>query len=383
MSHSFGDSLQVLRIAILLCFLPALLYRIWRLWRYPTSVPAVAATGFAVFVWLWLVAFTDWAWSAMPPVIRAISAGGWWIVALAGCLQVFVVGIRGDASAARIRRGLRITFVVTAIISAVVAVAASQSELLLTTRNLPAVIDALLDGADPASTGALVVSSGFAAVVFAQLSWVGMRHADRTPVGTGLGLLATASFFQLIATVCGGIWRPLVHGVGFMGSRYGLWIQTWPACVAALLMFIGFVWPPVVLNVQARSDVRRLQPLHDALGQLFPKLFPPEDQRVRLSDLVFEWRTHIQDGLTVLAQHRQTPMHTEVELPLSKADRAAQIADWLVGELVPGFSYEWLRSPDGVSDQDWVLAIADAYRGRQDGFAAPASLSGMPSTLRR
>lgn len=370
MGHLGWQGLQILRIVILLCFLPALLYRIWRISRYPTSVPAVAATGFGLFVWLWLLVFTELVWKAMPPVARAISAGGVWIVALAGCLQVFVVGIRGDASPAKIRLGLRMALVVTAVVSVVVAVEASKSELLLTTSDLDVVLDALIDGVDSASTTALVISCGFAAVVFIQLAWVGLRHADRTPVGTGLGILATASLAQFIATVCGGIWRPLTHGAGLMGGRYGWWIQTWPACVAAVLTFAGFAWPPVALNVRARNHLRRLRPLHHDLTGLFPGLFPPGERRIRLFDLVFEWKTHIQDGLTLLMQHRQTPVHARGAVPQGAADRVLRVVNWLVGEPAPGFSCEWLRTPDGVSDEEWILAIADAYRHRQDRLEA-------------
>lgn len=362
MSHPSADFLQVLRIVILLCLLPALLYRLWRLWRYPTSVPAVAATSFGMFVWLSLLVFTERVWTAMPSVARAISTGGLWTVALAGCLQVFVVGIRGDVSSARIHRGLRVTLMATAVLSVAVAVAASQSRILLTTKNLPTVVNALVDGGDPGCTAALLISCGFAAVVFIQLAWVGLQHADHTPVGTGLGLLATASMFQLVPTVCGGIWRPLTHGQGFMGSTYGLWLQTWPAGVAAILTFIGFVWPPVVLNIRARRDVRRLRPLRDALNHRFPGLFPPSGQRIRLSDLVFEWDTHIQDGLTLLAQSRQTPVFTRKEVPHSLTERARSVTDWIVGRSVAGFSCEWLRAPEGVRDEDWVISIADGYR---------------------
>ncbi len=362
MGQSVGEGLQVLRIVILLCFLPALVYRIWRLWRYPTSVLAVAATGFGLFVWLWLLSFTDWVWSVLPPVVRAVVAGGWWTVAIAGCLQVFVIGIRADASAARIRRGLWITYAVTAAFFVVVAIAASQSEMLLTTSDMYAVIDSLAGEGDSGSNVALAVSSLFATVVFAQLAWVGLRHADRTPVGTGLGLLAVASVFEIISTIVGGILRPLGVGGGVIESPGGLWGRTIVGCIGAILVIVGFLWPPVVLRIKARRDERRLRPLHDALARMFPQLFPPEESRIRLSDLVFEWTTHIQDGLTLLAQHRQTPMHTEVELPLSKADRAAQVTNWIAGKELSGFSCEWLLAPDGVSDEGWVLAVADDYR---------------------
>jgi len=383
MGHSAGESLQVARVAFLLCFLPVLLYRLWRLWRYPTSVPAIAATSFGICVWLWLLVFTDWVWSVMPPLARAVNLGGWWTVAIAGCLQVFVVGIGGDTSPARIRRGLVTTLAVTAVFLIAVTVAASQSKLLLTTNDMYAVIDALTVSGDFWSRAALVAGGGFATVVFAQLAWVGLRHADRTPVGTGLGLLAIASVLEIVATVIGGILRPLGVGWGVMDRPFWLWAGTIAGCVGAILITAGFLWPPMALRVGALRDQRRLKPLHDAMTGLFPQLFPPTESRIRLSDLVFEWESHIQDGLTLLAQAREVPLTSDHPAAIDLPERAAAVAKWVVGQKIPGFSYEWLRSPDGVSDQGWVLTIADAHRECQDGFADPAFLSGMPSTLRR
>lgn len=383
MGHSMGESLQAVRFAILLCFLPVLLYRIWRLWRYPTSVPAVAATSFGICVWLWLLMVTDWGWSITPPVVHAVSAGGGWTVVVAGCLQVFVVGIRGDVSPAQIRRGVRITFSVTAVVFAVVTLAACRSEVLLAPSDVSAVIYALVSKGDSASNAALVVSGGFAILVLLQLGWIGLRHADRTPVGTGLGLLAVASVFEIVGISVGEILRPLGVGGGALRDPFWLWAATIVGSVGAVLVITGFLWPPAVLRIRAQRDERRLLPLHDALARIFPQLFPPEESRIRLSDLVFEWESHIQDGLTLLAQAREVPLTDDRPAAMDLPERAAAVARWVVGQTIPGFSYEWLRAPDGVSDQDWVLAIADAYRERQDGLAAPASLSGMPSTLRR
>lgn len=362
MGQSVGEGLQVLRIVILLCFLPALVYRIWRLWRYPTSVPAVAATGFGLFVWLWLLSFTDWVWSVLPPVVRAGVAGGLWTVAIAGCLQVFVIGIRADASAARIRRGLWITYAVTAAFFVVVAIAASQSEMLLTTSDMYAVIDSLAGEGDSGSNVALAVSSLFATVVFAQLAWVGLRHADRTPVGTGLGLLAVASVFEIISTIVGGILRPLGVGGGVIESPGGLWGRTIVGCIGAILVIVGFLWPPVALRIRALRDRQRLRPLHAAITGLFPQLFPPKESRIRLSDLIFEWQSHIQDGLTLLAQVRKVPLETDHLVAADLPERAAVVVKWLVGQPVPRFSSQWLRAPDGVTDEKWVLAIADDFR---------------------
>ena len=382
-AQSTWDLMQFIRVAVLVCFLPGLLYRVWRIVRYPTSVPAVAVTVFGVLVWIWFVVYTDWVWGALPAAARAVSVAGWPAITIGACLQVFVIGISGDASPERIRRGLWVTVAGAAMALTIVFVAMSYSEVVPRADDILATSNAMYSGTDRGSLVAIVVSSGYMVLVALQLAWVGSRNADRTPVGVGLGLLAAASAFQVVASLCGGIWSPLSHGEGFIGSAIGRWLQMWPGCIGAGLFVAGFLWPPVMLRVQARRELLRLRPLHDALAGMFPGLFPPVESRIRSSDLVFEWTTHVQDGLTLLAQSRRVPLASDSPLPKDSAERTLDIANWLVGQSNPGFSAEWLRAPGGVSDEEWVLAIADAYRERQEDLEAPASLSGMPSTLRK
>ncbi|MBA0047732.1 hypothetical protein MLB1_15600 [Mycobacteroides sp. LB1] len=359
--------MQIARIAILICFLPVLLYRAWRLVRYPTSLPAVAVTSCAVTVWVWLLAFTDWVWAVLPPVVRATSIGGGATVTIAACLQVFAVGISADVLPARIRRDLRIVFTVAALVLTAVAVCMSNSHALTATDDLYTLANVLMNGrGDRGSNTALVVSNTYLIVVLVQLVWLGLRNADATPVGTGLGLLGAAAAFEILSVVSGGIWRMLSHGHDVISSYSGMWLQSLFGCLGAGLMIMGLFWAPVMLRTQARRDKRRLRPLHDALANLFPGLFPPMESRIRLSDLVFEWMTHIQDGLTLLVQRRGIPVETGVPIPADQADHVLGVMNWISGQSVSGFSCEWLRPPTGVSDQNWVLAIADAYRNHEE-----------------
>ncbi|WP_195168022.1 hypothetical protein [Mycobacteroides abscessus] len=381
-AEAWGN-LQAIRVAVLVGFMPVLLYRIWRVARFPASVPALAATAFGASAWFWLLIYSDWVWPSLPPVVHAVSVAGWPPITIAACLQVFVVGIAGDASPARIRRALRTASVMAVLALIAVTVLVTRSRLPMSSDDVYVLAEAVFTEGDPAAVTAVVISSAYVIFVAVQLAWHGFRHIDRTPVGVGLGLMTVASIFQIVACVFGGIWQPLSRGKGVMGSAYGVWLDTWPGCIAEILMFTGFLWPPMVSRVQAHRDVRRLRPVHNALADLFPALFPPMESRIRLSDKVFEWGFHIQDGLTLLAQRRGDPLVAGRPVAEEPSARAGVVAKWLVGQPVPGFSREWLHAPDGVSDESWVLAIADAYRERQEDAEFPASLSGMPSTLRR
>ncbi len=370
MTRSAWDSLQAIRIAVLIGFLPVVLYRVWRVVRYPTSIPAVAATAFGVWVWLWMLIFTEPVWSVMPPYVHAVSIG-WAPVWMAGCLQIFVIGISGDVSQAWIRRGLRVTFIATGLVLVAVSVAAAHSRVLLSSADTFTLTNALLDGIDRGAAVTEVVSRGFLAMVLVQLAWVGFRHADRTPVGVGLGMLATAAVLQLVAIGCTGIWGPLTGGAGWVASDHGPLLRILPGCIGALIMIVGFAWPPVMLRVQALRELRLRGPLHDALVGMFPGLCPPKESQIRLSDLVFEWMAQIQDGLTLLSQSRGVPVETKMPIPADQADRVSEVANWISGQSVSGFSCKWLRSPTGMSDQAWVLAIADVYQGRTKTFSKP------------
>lgn len=363
--------MQIVRVVFLLCFLPILLYRIWRLWRHPASAPAIAVTAFGAVMWFWLFLLSDFLWSVLPRQVRAASLAGWFVTTLAACMQIFILGISGSASPSRTRRAWRIVLVVTAIVMVVVAVAAQHSQVLSNTDDLNELTNALLDGADGGAVVASVVSDGYLTVTLVQLIWAGFRHADSTPVGTGLGLLAVASSFEVVCVFFGGIWRPLTGGHDVISARYGFLLQGVGGGVGVTLMAVGFLWPPVMLRIQARRDEQRLGPLHDEFVRLFPQLFPPMESRIRLSDKIFEWATHIQDGLTLVAQSRELPLETDTSAPKEKSARALAVANWIVGLSNTGFSGEWLRAPAGVSDEAWVLAIADAYRNRAAALAHP------------
>lgn len=359
---SLWHLMVIARVIFMICFLPVLVYRVWRLWRYPASAPAIAVTCFGIALWLWLILLSDFWWSALPAVVRAVSMGGCFVVIVAACTQIFVLGISGSAAAAQAQRGRRTIAAVTIVIIAVVAISASRSPLLMETQDLYTVTNALLHSPDRWAIVSSVVGNGYLAVSLLQLAWVGFRHADWTPVGTGLGLLAVAASFEIFSVVFGGVWRPLAGGRDVVPDKFGVVLQGVSGSVGLSMLALAFLWAPVVLRVRARRDASRLRPLRAALVRMFPQLFPPGESQIRLSDLVFEWTTHIQDGLTLLAQHQRIPMHTAIAVPQNQADRAAQVMNWLIGEPAAGFSCEWLRAPAGVSDEGWILVIADDFR---------------------
>ncbi|MGC7322491.1 hypothetical protein RBA16_23645, partial [Mycobacteroides abscessus subsp. massiliense] len=75
-AEAWGN-LQAIRVAVLIGFMPVLLYRIWRVARFPASVPALAATAFGASAWFWLLIYSDWVWPSLPPVVHAVSVAGW------------------------------------------------------------------------------------------------------------------------------------------------------------------------------------------------------------------------------------------------------------------------------------------------------------------
>ncbi|MGL5440865.1 MAG: hypothetical protein ACRDDJ_00105, partial [[Mycobacterium] stephanolepidis] len=183
-------------------------------------------------------------WSVLPVQIRAASMAGWFVTTVAACVQIFVLGISGSVSPARMRRAWRVVLGVTAVVLVVVAVAVQHSQALLATEDLKELTNALLDGADSGAVVASLVSNGYLTATLVQLIWAGYRHADSTPVGTGLGLLAVASSFEVVCVFVGGIWRPLTGGHDVISARYGMVLQSVSGGVGITLMAVGFLWPP-------------------------------------------------------------------------------------------------------------------------------------------
>ncbi|GKT32030.1 hypothetical protein ADUPG1_006303, partial [Aduncisulcus paluster] len=189
------------------------------------------------------------------------------------------------------------------------------------------------------------IANVYMAVVLVQMIWLGVRRADRSPAGWGLGLLATASAAVLVQVVHGGI----CNHIGLVVAPQSVWLTAVPSAIGGVCLLAGLLMPPLMLYWQARR---------------------------KLSDLVDEWCSQIEDGLTLTAQLRDTPLEG-TKPPTALAFRADAVARWLIGDPNPALNCCWLNTPEETSGQDWVLAIAARGNlaglfGRDLAFGVPA-----------
>lgn len=351
---------------VLAGLLPVVVHRVrrWRQLRSPgTAVTAVGVCG----LWLWVL--LSWFWELLPPVIQAMEICGAPGVFTVSVLQIFVVSLRHSI------RPQHLGFVAVAgstvlTVMAVSLVASDAASLDLRSYRFDVTSHPLNTG----MTVALLAANLYVTLVLVQVIWLGVQGADNTPIGWGLGLLAAGSAACLI---------PVVHdGICMQSSAPGdagfIWFKAVPTAIAVVCIVAGFAAPPLALYMQARRKLIQLNPIRQHLVSLLPGLDVPLAPGIGDTDVVYEWCSQIQDGLTLIAQQRQTPLEGQSP-PTQPRCQADAVARWLTGIPEPNLTCQWLITPDGISGQEWTLAIAAAYRG----YASAPGFSGRPSTVRR
>lgn len=141
------------------------------------AIPGVCAgpcrNGFRSIGLVLALIYSDWVWPSLPPVVHAVSVAGWPPITIAACLQVFVVGIAGDASPARIRRALRTASVMAVLALIAVTVLVTRSRLPMSSDDVYVLAEAVFTEGDPAAVTAVVISSAYVIFVAVQLAWHG------------------------------------------------------------------------------------------------------------------------------------------------------------------------------------------------------------------
>lgn len=344
------DVLPVVNAVVLACLLPVLVYRMWR-WRQRRS-PATALSAVAVSVlWLWVV--LSWWWEMLPPLIQALEITGAPGVIMDTVILAYILTLRRASPPLHLWLVAATGFIVLAVM--VVAIVVSDA----TSLDLHSYRFSM---SHPTNTGlvvALLVANMYVAAVLSQMVWLGVRSADNTPTGWGIGLFAVGAAACLVPVVRDGI---AMQGTAPGDAGY-VWFKAAPAAVAVVCVVAGFTVPPLAVYAQARRKLFRLRLFRDYLISKFPSLDMPLAPGASHTDRVHEWCSQIQDGLTLIAQERQLPLQGD-EPPSEFSVHAAAVIDWVLGEQSPGLNYIWLVPPEPVKSPDWLLTLADHYRRR-------------------
>lgn len=353
-------------VVALVCLLPLVAHRTQRWLQHRSPVTAITAVAVTV-LWMWLL--LGWLWELMPPLVQAMEMTGAPGVVMVSVMQLFVVSQRQRVRA----RHVWVVVVAGAGVLAVMAVALVATQ--ATSLDLHAYRFDVAAHPDNAGLAVAVVTANvYIATILAQVIWLCLRYADNTATGWGLSLLAAGSAASLV---------PVIHdGICLQSTAPGdagyLWLKAVPAALAWVFILAGFATPPLAVYVNAAWRLRQLKPLRQYLIEALPALDAPLMPGTARADRVHEWCSQIQDGLTLTAQQHRLPIHG-AEPPVASSARVGAVARWLANGDEPALNCTWLTTPTAMCDEDWVLAIAAAYRHHKRDHG----LSESPSTLRR
>jgi len=214
------------------------------------------------------------------------------------------------------------------------------------------------------------------------VSWVGMRHSNRTRRGRalfvftlGIALIVAASAFFLIRAVG----TTQLVGVGTAATLLG--------CAMAIVA-AGSLLPSMEDWFGGRRELRLINPLLRELERRQPDVGIGERPRGPLTFRVAERLSLISDALFLEATAAQQALSgqpdgkglnvlTDIERPeVAPSDQARAVAEWIHagrgtpraaipalpgkdGAAFPGLG--WLRQPETFSDREWILEIAREY----------------------
>jgi hypothetical protein len=219
------------------------------------------------------------------------------------------------------------------------------------------------------------------------VSWAGMRYSSRSRRGralfiftVGIVLIVLASAFFFLRA----IGNTDLVGVGAAATLLGC---------AMVVVAAGSLMPSVEDWFGARLELRMIQPILTELGRRHPDVgigvrprgplvFRVAERMSLISDALFleataaeasrRKRVDATGGDASLPNLGQEVELSDIESPLVEPrEQARAIAQWIYdgrGETraeahaaFPGLG--WLRQPETYSDREWILAIAQEYRG--------------------
>lgn len=215
----------------------------------------------------------------------------------------------------------------------------------------------------PASSLPWLVPLFYVLLVLALVLWVGMRHSNRSRRGRALFVFTVG-----IALVLGGSAFIMMHEVSAIELAGVGAAATLVGCALAIVA-VGALLPVIEDWCRGHWELWLIEPLLRELGRRQPYagvgvrprgplMFRVAERLSQISDALFLEATTAQPGFDVDGS-TASPAPPDV----TYAHQAAVIASWIDADReFPGV--QWLGRPETLSDREWILEIARAYRGR-------------------
>ncbi|SKF70617.1 hypothetical protein [Mycobacteroides abscessus] len=353
------DIYQLCELTLFLAAFPVVIYRVWRWSTNRPSRSLLAGAVFATSLWIWTYFDTEFGWKILTPQLKSFQLCGGTAILASSALVAFTANACNIGS----KRQDRLVYSSAVITTGVIAVLAFTTPEALGDASYYA----FLTEPHPALPAPLHIGivSGHAYVFGASLlvATQGIKHLDATPAGQGIGMLGLACLLLLVTVFTRYIVGETYQWHGHVPPFWcGLVIQTIFGATAAIIALTAFAWPPAVLWRKAYAELRTLNVLHRDLIAMFPGLEPPISREDRLTDRVNDRISHIQDGLFLTAQQRETPLAPHHQDDDNVSQRASEVAKWLTHQTATEHKKLCLSTPPSTSDKQWILTIANCYR---------------------
>jgi hypothetical protein len=210
----------------------------------------------------------------------------------------------------------------------------------------------------------------YVAFALTLVAWGGARHSNRSRRGralflftVGVALIVLASAFFLLRA----FGEMEIVGVGTAATLLGC---------AMLVVASGSLLPTVEDWFGARRELKIIQPLLEELSRRHPNVGIGVRPRGPLLFRVAEQMSLISDALYLEATQSMGETKPEdvvqADIPAVTArEQALRIAEWIHAGSEDADAREnaefpgpyWLRQPTSLSDREWILEIAESYRG--------------------
>ncbi len=299
-----------------------------------------------------------------PPAANAINWGSHWsgmsgalkeigIAATAAAVELMVSFVRSGPALTRRAVRVRCWVAAAVAIASLVLLVPAGSGVDFSQDRLSEIT-----GAAPWIAESRLLVTAYGLIVLTRVVVLCVLNRTSTALGRGVGALGLGAGVMVAYCVVRGYF--LVSARYFTAPASVIYhVGTMLASVGLALIAIGTVWSPVEHWIRFRRAWPLLRPLwsvFDGVGGVGGGIPPTlADAEAKLDYRVVQ----IQDALYLLAIDMGVPStgHNTDGIP----NRATDIAKW-VAYGAPEISMDALTTPDEMTDTDWVLTIARAYR---------------------
>jgi hypothetical protein len=200
------------------------------------------------------------------------------------------------------------------------------------------------------------------------VAWMGLRHSNASRRGRALFVFAVGIVLVVVASLLFLIRAMGATGVVAVGSAVTV------LSGAMVVVAAGSLAPTIEDWFGARREMRVLRPLicellrrQPAVGigvrRRGPLVYRVAEGMALASDAILLEATAVRLPVPVPEMSDSSPPAMRDRSAIDTVAQAKAVAVWIADRRASSFpGRDWLNRPDGVSDREWILAIAQQFR---------------------